>query len=167
MTYIASKWPEQGTAAYDRVMQDSSPHGEGELKNATTISVPSNHTASDMPVEGEQPVLFYDGSPMHDYLASVAPDEAPTMDVRRRLSSGSSVTSHQGGGGVAADGPASSTAEGEVTSAPAARRKVRPHTFKQTDHTDASIHASSCRSYYLDLTSFSISENLDLLAGQT
>lgn len=120
---ISYRWPKQGTATYDRVMQDSSLHGEGDLKNAAT-SVPSTMTtASDMPVEGEQPVLFYDGSPMHDYLASVAPDEAPTMDTRRRLSSSSSVISHQGGG-VAADGPASSTAGGEVTSAPAARRKV-------------------------------------------
>lgn len=71
--------------------------------------------------DNEQPILFYDGSPMHDYLAQVAPDEVPLHQDMRRSSS-ASISERSTG--------SYSETEGRMTGQPEglARRRVRLNT---------------------------------------
>lgn len=61
--------PETGPARY--TMQDLR---RSQSSNAT-LGANEGHRGDD------QPAVVYDGSPMHDYLASVAPEELPSSSI--------------------------------------------------------------------------------------
>lgn len=100
-------------------MHDTS-HSHNEdsvMKNVPSTSM----SVSDMQEQHDQPILFYDGSPMHDYLAEVAPHEVPVVMGVGRSKDNASLEQgapNQGGG---AQGAASTSAAAAITTA---RRKV-------------------------------------------
>ncbi|KAK9898156.1 hypothetical protein P389DRAFT_177634 [Cystobasidium minutum MCA 4210] len=115
-------------------MHDTS-HSHNEdsvMKNVPSTSM----SVSDMQEQHDQPILFYDGSPMHDYLAEVAPHEVPVVMGVGRSKDNASLeqgAANQGGG---AQGAASTSAAAAITTA---RRKSR-------GHSNASSASSSSRS---------------------
>lgn len=80
--------------------------------------------------DDEQPMLFYQGSPMHDYLASVAPEEVQST---RRMDS----IVQRPGSGHTPDSPEAVDGVGRPSISPRRQVSASCTTWISTAHTDA------------------------------